>query len=146
MGEFRWICRSATCSDAVTEDTRQLCTYRQGRDCKVCKSKEPEDTSPDWIRVNIPASPTNWVVPWMEMCCEHRFWDYMPHILDCLEVLEWKPDEYCAKPWENPAKLMNAEKNPETVNELRQHLTWACLLYTSPSPRDQRGSRMPSSA
>ena len=27
-------------------------------------------------------------------------------------------------------------------------LTWSfsCLLYTSPSPRDQRGSRMPSSA
>ena len=24
--------------------------------------------------------------------------------------------------------------------------TWTCLLYTSPSPRDQRGSRMPSSA
>ena len=24
--------------------------------------------------------------------------------------------------------------------------TMACLLYTSPSPRDQRGSRMPSSA
>ena len=24
--------------------------------------------------------------------------------------------------------------------------SWACLLYTSPSPRDQRGSRMPSSA
>ena len=25
-------------------------------------------------------------------------------------------------------------------------LRWHCLLYTSPSPRDQRGSRMPSSA
>ena len=25
-------------------------------------------------------------------------------------------------------------------------LAYACLLYTSPSPRDQRGSRMPSSA
>ena len=25
-------------------------------------------------------------------------------------------------------------------------MTWHCLLYTSPSPRDQRGSRMPSSA
>ena len=25
-------------------------------------------------------------------------------------------------------------------------LVWLCLLYTSPSPRDQRGSRMPSSA
>ena len=24
--------------------------------------------------------------------------------------------------------------------------SWTCLLYTSPSPRDQRGSRMPSSA
>ena len=27
---------------------------------------------------------------------------------------------------------------------LRMH--YVCLLYTSPSPRDQRGSRMPSSA
>ena len=27
-----------------------------------------------------------------------------------------------------------------------QQLVWNCLLYTSPSPRDQRGSRMPSSA
>ena len=26
------------------------------------------------------------------------------------------------------------------------HLQGVCLLYTSPSPRDQRGSRMPSSA
>ena len=25
-------------------------------------------------------------------------------------------------------------------------LDWDCLLYTSPSPRDQRGYRMPSSA
>ena len=25
-------------------------------------------------------------------------------------------------------------------------MDWTCLLYTSPSPRDQRGSRMPSSA
>ena len=36
----------------------------------------------------------------------------------------------------------------ETTNELSDsypHQT-ACLLYTSPSPRDQRGSRMPSSA
>ena len=27
-----------------------------------------------------------------------------------------------------------------------QILSYICLLYTSPSPRDQRGSRMPSSA
>ena len=28
----------------------------------------------------------------------------------------------------------------------RSFKTYSCLLYTSPSPRDQRGSRMPSSA
>ena len=32
-----------------------------------------------------------------------------------------------------------------TPDQVADHLT-ACLLYTSPSPRDQRGSRMPSSA
>ena len=32
-----------------------------------------------------------------------------------------------------------------SVNEARE-LVETCLLYTSPSPRDQRGSRMPSSA
>ena len=31
-------------------------------------------------------------------------------------------------------------------NWSRSHLLSHCLLYTSPSPRDQRGSRMPSSA
>ena len=32
------------------------------------------------------------------------------------------------------------------VNDLMPALAKGCLLYTSPSPRDQRGSRMPSSA
>ena len=30
--------------------------------------------------------------------------------------------------------------------ELNDTIAYVCLLYTSPSPRDQRGSRMPSSA
>ena len=34
----------------------------------------------------------------------------------------------------------------EAQLELTGDLDDACLLYTSPSPRDQRGSRMPSSA
>ena len=50
-----------------------------------------------------------------------------------------------------PAKLVEAPKefdfsndiNPDPVLLFRYS---ACLLYTSPSPRDQRGSRMPSSA
>ena len=32
------------------------------------------------------------------------------------------------------------------ASQLRIVLLYSCLLYTSPSPRDQRGSRMPSSA
>ena len=32
------------------------------------------------------------------------------------------------------------------VNGVPYGAVYSCLLYTSPSPRDQRGSRMPSSA
>ena len=38
-----------------------------------------------------------------------------------------------------------AHFNRERVPERTPHAK-GCLLYTSPSPRDQRGSRMPSSA
>ena len=30
--------------------------------------------------------------------------------------------------------------------ETKKHIPYRCLLYTSPSPRDKRQSRMPSSA
>ena len=54
--------------------------------------------------------------------------------------------------------LGNPSLTSELVNHSNRYLAevklseklrggnWACLLYTSPSPRDQRGSRMPSSA
>ena len=35
---------------------------------------------------------------------------------------------------------------PPVLFAARYGAIWGCLLYTSPSPRDQRGSRMPSSA
>ena len=38
------------------------------------------------------------------------------------------------------------EPSPRRFIDVGKRLEWACLLYTSPSPRDQRGSRMPSSA
>ena len=38
---------------------------------------------------------------------------------------------------------MLGEKLPKIIGAL---VILVCLLYTSPSPRDQRGSRMPSSA
>ena len=42
-------------------------------------------------------------------------------------------------------KLINASATDATT-ELVSSVVTACLLYTSPSPRDQRGPRMPSSA
>ena len=38
-------------------------------------------------------------------------------------------------------RLWDAYVDPRQIERF-----WGCLLYTSPSPRDQRGSRMPSSA
>eukprot|EP00829_Urostomides_striatus_P001251 TRINITY_DN1144_c0_g1_i2.p4 TRINITY_DN1144_c0_g1~~TRINITY_DN1144_c0_g1_i2.p4 ORF type:complete len:116 (+),score=84.74 TRINITY_DN1144_c0_g1_i2:48-350(+) len=44
-------------------------------------------------------------------------------------------------------KTEKAEEKPgEAKGEKKQKHPQLCLLYTSPSPRDQRGSRMPSSA
>ena len=42
--------------------------------------------------------------------------------------------------------LTRARKQKHTIEGLLLALADICLLYTSPSPRDQRGSRMPSSA
>ena len=43
--------------------------------------------------------------------------------------------------------LLNILKSRDfPINEIVAIASKSCLLYTSPSPRDQRGSRMPSSA
>ena len=44
------------------------------------------------------------------------------------------------------AGLAELEYETETVAVRLSRVAGSCLLYTSPSPRDQRGSRMPSSA
>ena len=43
-------------------------------------------------------------------------------------------------------RLKSLEKEIGELQSTSDELTSICLLYTSPSPRDQRGSRMPSSA
>ena len=45
-----------------------------------------------------------------------------------------------------PARRLYMLVRPGTYHELVYVPVNTCLLYTSPSPRDQRGSRMPSSA
>ena len=47
------------------------------------------------------------------------------------------------------SRISFAVYTPNTItdpDQLMKELATICLLYTSPSPRDQRGSRMPSSA
>ena len=47
----------------------------------------------------------------------------------------------------NDLLISNANFQFTTVSEAQhEDISGGCLLYTSPSPRDQRGSRMPSSA
>ena len=55
----------------------------------------------------------------------------LTHVADALDELQL------------PAQILRLSDTGVSDNDL---LTVACLLYTSPSPRDQRGSRMPSSA
>ena len=43
-------------------------------------------------------------------------------------------------------KALSETTLQHTLQALRTALEWACLLYTSPSPRDRQKSRMPSSA
>ena len=46
---------------------------------------------------------------------------------------------------EDALLLLEVTRTLGSLDDLDSQLD-ACLLYTSPSPRDQRGSRMPSSA
>ena len=58
--------------------------------------------------------------------------NYLSALLFCLVALTDWLDGYLARKWQVQSDF-GAFLDP-------------CLLYTSPSPRDQRGSRMPSSA
>ena len=44
------------------------------------------------------------------------------------------------------SKLTLSDLRVRAFKDAARHIKMVCLLYTSPSPRDQRGSRMPSSA
>ena len=46
----------------------------------------------------------------------------------------------------SPQAFEGLRNSNRKVRHPKLTLAVACLLYTSPSPRDQRGSRMPSSA
>ena len=56
---------------------------------------------------------------------------------------------YCGRKtfrWDNGPQGFGDHSPAGNSTQWPSTLNIACLLYTSPSPRDQRGSRMPSSA
>ena len=61
---------------------------------------------------------------------------------------ETAPQDASAMPWQEVhCDSIGPWKIELRARTLKFHaMTMICLLYTSPSPRDQRGSRMPSSA
>ena len=67
----------------------------------------------------------------------HVYTDASNYQLGAVIMQENKPLAFYSR------KLTDTQKRYTTGE---QELFSICLLYTSPSPRDQRGSRMPSSA
>ena len=62
-------------------------------------------------------------------------------------------DRYVARPPGEVTQVLAVEEDPvqkgiggNFPSDLRSDGSYACLLYTSPSPRDRQKSRMPSSA
>ena len=52
------------------------------------------------------------------------------------------PEHLGAKPWENPAKLRNAESDVETVDALRKHLEWGYYQHALFAyPKELEGDR-----
>ena len=60
---------------------------------------------------------------------------------------EYAVDVHDGEPFDDDATPnARASEYAPAEEETHEEETHVCLLYTSPSPRDQRGSRMPSSA
>ena len=82
---------------------------------------------------------------------EHGAWEYLPKPFDIEEAVSMVQR---ATATDKTGKQEEVESQAEVIGEApaMQEVFRAigklsnCLLYTSPSPRDQRGSRMPSSA
>ena len=69
---------------------------------------------------------------------------------DMIEVTLNQPDDFL-KVRETLTRIGVASRKEQKIYQSchilhKQGKYYICLLYTSPSPRDQRGSRMPSSA
>ena len=79
-------------------------------------------------------------------------WKFVwPPLLAAMEERAEKIEQGLKDSEESAKKILDAEEQSkkmlaEAKKEAKKIMDNACLLYTSPSPRDMRRSRMPSSA
>ena len=67
--------------------------------------------------------------------------------IELSSIMKPHPLSYMELPFDPEYSLYNNRMTPESLNNVTDdEQYWACLLYTSPSPRDRQKSRMPSSA
>ena len=65
------------------------------------------------------------------------------NIARCIQSVQWVDEIFVVDSQSTDKTIEIAESLGAEVVQFKYK---GCLLYTSPSPRDQRGSRMPSSA
>ena len=67
-------------------------------------------------------------------------------VIEVNSLLEDQPEIINSSPYEDGWFFKLTPSDMGELDNLLSPKDYSCLLYTSPSPRDQRGSRMPSSA
>ena len=77
---------------------------------------------------------------------ERCFEEFAPEIVVHSAAAYKDPDDWAEDAATNVTGTIRVAKAAEKAGVRRLVNFQTCLLYTSPSPRDQRGSRMPSSA
>ena len=142
MGNERWILRKISEGDEIVELgagdgnlTRQLA--ERGAVTGLDFQKAPIDLDCPWLAGDLfetlPEAKGEVVVANLIL---HHFEDEALARLG--ELLKTRKRLVMVEPWRSRIALAEGYSLFPFVND--------CLLYTSPSPRDQRGSRMPSSA
>ena len=119
-----------------------------------CSSTEiaEELTSATFVQAALEWSrdrPTEISTGWLITVARNKLIDHWRHlaVVDRSLTLLETTTQHAEDPWNTVLDQTRARHVlAEIAPHYRSALTLSCLLYTSPSPRDQRGSRMPSSA
>ena len=128
----------------VAEEGQILCPS-DGKVVVIEEMEEPEVFGDKRIQVSIFMSPLNVHAQWAPMAGEVTHANYHPGKY----LVAWHPKSSTEN--ERTALVINGARGPvlfrQIAGAVARRIRWyICLLYTSPSPRDKRQSRMPSSA